>query len=233
VSANLIDRPSPNYDERDKSVSLDYVVLHYTGMPTCDEALKRLCDPAVKVSAHYVINEQGGTYKLVDETKRAWHAGKSFWKGVTDLNSASIGIELVNPGHEHGYVPFPAVQIRALLGLLADIAKRQKLKLSTGLLGHSDIAPARKTDPGELFPWKELAQKGFGLWPEVTDKGHAELGKGEDQKLLQTIGYDISALPSAWMAFQRRYDPDNLTGKPAKETMAKLRTLARMIDTQT
>jgi N-acetylmuramoyl-L-alanine amidase len=163
----VIDHPSPNFNERDPAAPLRYVVLHYTGMPTRDSALRRLCDNQAKVSAHYLIDEAGQVFHLVDESRRAWHAGKSFWCGTTDMNSASIGIELVNPGHEFGYKPFPAAQIAALKTLLGEIVARHGLDPAHFLLGHSDIAPDRKKDPGEFFPWQELAKAGFGIWPEA------------------------------------------------------------------
>jgi N-acetylmuramoyl-L-alanine amidase len=222
----MISRPSPNFDERDPAVPLHYIVLHYTGMKTADEALQRLSDPAAKVSAHYVIDEAGQVFHLVNESKRAWHAGQSFWSGVTDINSASIGIELVNPGHEFGYVPFPAAQIASLKTLIADIIKRHKLNAKAALLGHSDIAPDRKTDPGELFPWQELAQAGFGQWPTPDDR--TPLTEAEAQQLLRDIGYDPTA-KSSLLAFQRRYDPKNLTGKLEPETVARLRALAAVM----
>lgn len=219
-------RPSPNFDERNPAVPLHYIVLHYTGMRTGDEALQRLCDPAAKVSAHYVIDEAGKVYGLVDEAKRAWHAGQSFWRGLTDLNSASIGIELVNPGHEFGYAPFPAAQIDALKALLRDIVTRRGLNPKTALLAHSDIAPDRKTDPGELFPWEELAEAGFGQWPKPAPEDRATMNEADIQRLLSGIGYDPAA-KSRLLAFQRRYDQKNLTGKAEAETTAKLRALAR------
>jgi N-acetylmuramoyl-L-alanine amidase len=224
----MISRPSPNFDERDPAVPLHYIVLHYTGMKTADEALQRLCNPAAKVSAHYVIDEAGQAFHLVDESKRAWHAGKSFWRDITDINSASIGIELVNPGHEFGYVPFPEAQIEALKSLLTDIVKRHKLNPKTALLGHSDIAPDRKTDPGELFPWEELAKAGYGLWPKPAPEDRTSMTEADAQQFLRDIGYDPAA-KSSLLAFQRHYDPKNLTGKPEPETTARLRALAAVM----
>ena len=186
------DLRSPNYNDRKSGVRLQYVVLHYTGMPDAASALARLCDPAAEVSAHYMIDEDGTVYALVDEAHRAWHAGKSFWRGETDINSASIGIELVNPGHEFGYRPFPNAQIAALNLLLRDIVTRNGLDPKTCLLGHSDIAPERKQDPGELFPWQDLAQEGLGL--QATDLPEIDLSVGTDisklQATLRGIGYD-------------------------------------------
>ena len=159
----MISAPSPNFDNRVSPP--DMIVLHYTGMRTGDEALARMTDPEAKVSAHYMIEEDGRLYSLVSEERRAWHAGVSFWKGATDINAASIGIELVNPGHEFGYRAFPDAQIEALIELMDDIRSRWTVPESR-ILGHSDVAPARKTDPGELFPWKRLAQAGHGIWVE-------------------------------------------------------------------
>ena len=158
----LIELPSPNFNER--TTPPDMVVLHYTGMPTGREALERLCDPTAKVSAHYCVDEDGSVYRLVPEERRAWHAGVGFWKGATDINSISIGIEIVNPGHEFGYRDFPSVQIDAVVGLLDAVRGRWDIA-DQRILGHSDIAPERKDDPGERFPWKTLAEAGHGLWP--------------------------------------------------------------------
>jgi N-acetylmuramoyl-L-alanine amidase len=235
VESKTFEHPSPNFDERDPAVRLEFIVIHYTGMLTREAALQYLCTPAAKVSAHYLIDEDGREFRLVDEKKRAWHAGKSFWRGITDMNSASIGIELVNRGHAFGYTPFPAAQIAALLALLQEITKRHKLKPAKAMLGHADIAPTRKEDPGELFPWQELAREGFGLWPQIVPDDYAPVKDNEEQTLLRALGYDCPesglydpATRSALLAFQRRYDPDNLTGTPERETVARLRALLRM-----
>ena len=158
-----VDRPSPNQDDRD-GAGIDMLVLHYTGMPSGAAAIDRLCDPAAKVSAHYTVDEDGTVYAHVPEARRAWHAGVSHWAGAANINSRSIGIELVNPGHEFGYRPFPEAQIAALTTLCHGILLRHPIP-SWRVLGHSDVAPARKDDPGELFPWKRLAEAGIGLWP--------------------------------------------------------------------
>lgn len=230
-----IDRPSPNFNARDAAAPLQFIILHYTGMKSGAEALNRLCDPKAQVSAHYMVEEDGRIFRLVDESKRAWHAGQSFWRGVTDINSASIGIELVNPGHQFGYRAFAAAQIAALKDLMRDIIRRHNLSAVHAPLAHSDIAPARKQDPGELFPWGTLAEDGFGLWPQpqAADYGHAE--DGEIQNLLRGIGYDCPATGTydrptraALLAFQRHYHPDNLTGTPEPETVARLRALAQI-----
>lgn len=229
--------PSPNFDARDPRVPLRYVVLHYTGLRTGEEALARLCDPAAKVSAHYMVEEDGRVFALVDEAARAWHAGKSFWRGETDLNSASIGVELVNSGHEFGIRAFPSAQIDALVALLKNIVARHGLDPRHGILAHSDIAPQRKQDPGELFPWRELAEQGLGIWPDVRGPTAPGLPAScaEVQAMLRAIGYDCpqsgqqdDPTRAAILAFQRRYDPQNLTGRPEPQTVAMVRALAGM-----
>ncbi|MDD5585916.1 MAG: N-acetylmuramoyl-L-alanine amidase [Alphaproteobacteria bacterium] len=225
---------SPNYDDREPGASLQSIVLHYTGMDA-EDWLRKVCDPETKLSAHYMIGEDGGIVQLVDEAKRAWHAGVSFWRGETDMNSASIGIELANPGHQNGYRPFPGTQIAALKNLLRAIIRRHAMNARLALLAHSDIAPMRKEDPGELFPWRELAQEGLGLWPETKPEDYAPHGEGEVAELMRAIGYaclsDAAADPSAGaalLAFQRHYHPENLTGRPDGETVARLRALKRL-----
>lgn len=146
---------SPNFNERAGGQAPSMIIIHYTDMKTGEEALERLCDPATEVSAHYVIEEDGRLFQLVEDDKRAWHAGVSEWDGQTDINSASIGIELVNPGHSHGYRPFPDVQIAVLIGLCRGLMAKYNIPLDR-ILGHSDVAPGRKVDPGELFPWDRL-----------------------------------------------------------------------------
>ncbi|MFN3509974.1 MAG: N-acetylmuramoyl-L-alanine amidase, partial [Tsuneonella troitsensis] len=147
--------PSPNCDERSLPVTM--VVLHYTEMADAETALARLTDPEAKVSAHYLISEAGEVIRLVDEAKRAWHAGVSFWRGIRDVNSASIGIELDHPGHALGYREFSEAQFSALVPLLARIVEEHGIPRAN-VVGHSDVAPARKIDPGELFPWDRLAE---------------------------------------------------------------------------
>ncbi|MDR3423524.1 MAG: N-acetylmuramoyl-L-alanine amidase [Alphaproteobacteria bacterium] len=223
--------PSPNFDNRAFGVALDYIVLHYTGMNDAASAQARLCDPAARVSAHYLIEENGDLTQLVDETRRAWHAGQSFWRGATDLNSASIGIELINPGHEFGYRPFPEPQLEALKKLLREIIARHHMNPATALLAHSDIAPTRKQDPGELFPWQDLAQEGFGLWPAPLPSDYAPADAQEIDALLAFIGYDTTSPQDSLRAFQRRYRPKNLAGISDNETTAILRALKRFIVT--
>lgn len=202
--------PSPNWDERALPVSM--VVLHYTGMQSGAEALERMCDPAAKVSAHYMIDEDGVVSRLVPEEKRAWHAGKSYWRGVTDVNSASVGIELVNPGHEWGYRPFPDAQMDALVPLLAGIIRRHGVEPGN-VVGHSDIAPMRKQDPGELFDWERLA--GYGLALKTPKPGIQRLynNPGAFYLALERFGYDIADGRAAIAAFQRRWRPRRVDGE--------------------
>ena len=175
---------SPNWNERRLPVWM--VVLHYTGMPTAEEALERLTDAAAEVSAHYLIDEEGKVTRLVPEDKRAWHAGQAYWRGITDVNSASVGIELVNPGHEWGYRPFPQAQMEALIPLLADIVKRHKIPYAN-VVGHSDVAPARKDDPGELFDWPLLARykwpRHIEFWASLPTSAYGKLVKKDIRAL--------------------------------------------------
>src|ERR1700688_2427206 len=164
MALHFVDRPSPNHDPRPAGAPIDILVLHYTGMRTAEEALDRLCDPEAKVSADYTIDRDGCIYRHVDENRRARHAGVSWWEGERDVNGRSIGIELVNPGHEFGYVPFPEAQIDALMELAHGILARHPIPANR-VVGHSDVAPARKMDPGELFPWQQLADAGIGVFP--------------------------------------------------------------------
>lgn len=159
----IIQAKSPNFEDR-RAAPIDMVIIHYTGMKTGQEALERMCDPEAKVSAHYMIEEDGRLFQLVDEDKRAWHAGVSEWDGRTDINSHSIGIELVNPGHEWGYREFTLAQIDTLEALLAELYKRHPIKPEY-VIGHSDVAPGRKQDPGELFPWDRLVEKKLAVRP--------------------------------------------------------------------
>src|SRR5215468_7605155 len=190
-----VDMPSPNHDDRG-GVAIDMLVLHYTGMQSAKVALDRLCDPVAKVSAHYSIDEDGTVYSHVPEARRAWHAGVSFWAGATDINARSIGIELVNPGHTCGYRPFPEAQMRALEELARSILARHSIPAHR-VLGHSDVAPARKIDPGELFDWRRLARAGIGLWPEtlaIPDPGPADtpLELSDVQSKLGRFGYGVA-----------------------------------------
>jgi N-acetylmuramoyl-L-alanine amidase len=217
-----IERPSPNHDDRGGAV-IDMLVLHYTGMRTAQEALTRLCDPAAKVSAHYTIDEDGTIYAHVPEARRAWHAGLAYWAGATDINARSIGIELVNPGHEFGYRDFTEDQIASLITLCHSILMRHPIP-SARVLGHSDVAPARKDDPGELFPWPRLAKAGIGLWPQ---SGVAsDLGP----EALSHYGYDPNAPQDKTIAaFQRHFRPKKLDGQWDEECAGILSELLRLI----
>ncbi len=215
---------SPNHDSRGQEgrggAAIDMLVLHYTGMKTAGEALARLCDPAAKVSAHYTIDEDGTVYAHVPEARRAWHAGKAYWAGATDINARSIGIELVNPGHEFGYRDFSEQQIGALTTLCHSILMRHPIP-SWRVLGHSDVAPARKEDPGELFPWQRLAKAGIGLWPQaaVNDLGADALNR---------FGYDPNAPQDRVItAFQRHFRPKKLNGQWDSECAGLLASLLR------
>jgi len=227
-----IQRPSPNHGERRPGKSpgnpIDMLVLHYTGMKSAAAALARLCDPLAQVSAHYLVDEHGLVYRLVPEDRRAWHAGVGQWAGDTDVNSRSIGIELANPGHEHGYRDFSDAQIVALIDLARGILVRHPIPAHR-VLGHSDVAPARKTDPGERFPWARLAVEGIGLSPAVAAIAApaAQVDITKLQHDLAAFGYAIEATGiddaqtrMAVSAFQRHFRPARLTGEADAETAA-------------
>jgi len=218
----FIEEPSPNFDIRGRDV--DMVILHYTGMPTGGEALDRLRDEAAKVSAHYFIEENGDCYRLVAEDMRAWHAGVSAWKGEYDINARSIGIEIVNPGHEFGYRDFPEAQINAVIALLKDIRTRHAIA-PENVLAHSDIAPRRKEDPGEKFPWGRLAAEGLAVAPFEGDAKAGEAVSYDDAlKALGQIGYDAPPgdHAAALLAFQRRFCPESLGQGFDRRTKAAL-----------
>jgi len=215
-------RVSPNFNDRPDGVPIDMLVLHYTGMQTCDAALDRLCDPDVGVSAHYVIEEDGTVHRLVDEDKRAWHAGVSWWRGAADINGRSIGIELVNPGHEFGLSPFPQPQMQALVALSRAILNRHPIPLRN-VVGHADIAPRRKQDPGELFDWSFLAAHGVGLW--VADAPPAHATDDELNAMLAAFGYEIDDLHATLSAFQRHFRPSRVDGRADAETVGLLKAL--------
>ena len=207
----MIERPSPNCGPRPEGIPVDMLVLHYTGMASAEEALAHMCEAAAKVSAHYCIDEDGTITRLVPEDKQAWHAGVSYWRGETDINARSIGIELVNPGHEFGYRPFPEVQITALTLIASAILRRHPIP-PRNVVGHSDIAPSRKMDPGELFDWQRLARIGIGLWPEPAS------ARPEDvPMMLAAYGYRADE-EGAVAAFQRHYRPSRVDGIVDNET---------------
>ena len=218
----IIDTPSPNFDERTLPVTI--IVLHYTGMQDAASAIERLTNAEAKVSSHYLIAEDGQIVRMVDESKRAWHAGKSYWRGITDLNSASIGIEIVNPGHEFGYRPFPIAQIDALIPLMQQITLRYRITRGN-VVGHSDIAPARKDDPGELFPWERLARLRLALPSPTKNLVDPHWTDGGFLLALERFGYDVADPLAAIRAFQRRFRPTNLDGIIDGECRAKLLAL--------
>jgi N-acetylmuramoyl-L-alanine amidase len=235
---------SPNHGERLRFVRPNSVILHYTGMPTGAEALAWLCNPASEVSSHYFVWEDGRIVQLVPENRRAWHAGRSFWKGESDLNSASIGIEIVNSGHSdaHGSgspPTFPEMQIKSVIALLRDICARNAIAPER-VLAHSDIAPARKRDPGEKFPWESLWRAGIGHWtkPEsitggpVYRRGQESAAIRALQTLLALYGYGIELTgvfdgqtQIVVAAFQRHFRPECVDGELDFSTIATLRTL--------
>lgn len=227
----FLERPSPNFNARSPG-AITLLVLHYTGMQSAGDALARLCDRQAKVSAHYLIDEAGSIYRLVEEEHRAWHAGVSFWAGEKDVNSRSIGIELVNPGHDLGYRDFPPEQMRALADLAAEILARHPIP-ARHVLGHSDVAPGRKRDPGERFDWAWLAGQGVGLWPAITpfDAGmkpdvlalQADLAR-YGYRVLQTGIYGVETR-AVVTAFQRHFRPARVDGLADAGTVSVLKQL--------
>jgi len=213
---------SPNYNNRPCGLPVDMLVLHYTGMETCEAALERLCDADALVSAHYVIDEDGTVHRLVDEDKRAWHAGVAWWRGAMDVNGRSIGVELVNPGHEFGYRDFPDAQMVALENLCCGILKRHSIP-PQNVVGHADVAPQRKQDPGERFDWKRLASFGVGLWVEGADP--ISISADDMRVMLEAYGYDVTDLAAAVAAFQRHFRPSLINGQSDGETAGLLKAL--------
>lgn len=238
MSLTMVPRPSPNFDSRGQ-MPIDILLLHYTGMESADVALARLIDPEAKVSAHYTVDEDGTIYAHVDEAARAWHAGVSSWAGATDINARSIGIEIVNPGHDWGYRDFPSVQIAVVIALAKDILTRHPIAPAR-VLAHSDVAPIRKQDPGERFPWVALAAQGVGLWPEGARRPHRPMlkqgaegpGVARLQAKLAAFGYGVA--PSGLYdsdtalvvsAFQRHFRPEAVNGLADGETIGRLNRL--------
>jgi N-acetylmuramoyl-L-alanine amidase len=234
--------PSPNFDERTGLAHPDMIILHYTGMQSSHEAVHRLCDPKARVSSHYVVMEQGSILQLVPEGKRAWHAGVSSWEGDTDINSRSIGIEICNPGHEFGYVDFPSRQIAAVITLCRSILTRNVVR-PANIVAHSDVAPSRKQDPGERFPWNRLAQSGVGLWvepapivadPDALKAGDTGIAVTSLQQSLGGYGYGIEvsgrydiATQEVITAFQRHFRPklvDGIADASTRDTLERLLT---------
>ena len=219
-------RPSPNFGERRDCIKPDTIILHYTGMATAQGAEDWLCDTRSQVSSHYLVYEDGAVVQMVPEKARAWHAGKSYWHGETDMNSRSVGIEIANPGHDLGYSDFPDVQIDAVIDLCRDIIARWSIRVER-VLAHSDIAPSRKIDPGEKFPWRRLAEAGVCFYVEPgTCAGGKVLSFGDEggavaqfQSGLTRVGYGISVTGTydaetvtVVKAFQRRFRPDRVDG---------------------
>jgi N-acetylmuramoyl-L-alanine amidase len=230
---------SPNHDERPGDAPIDMLVLHYTGLRSAGAAVARLCDPAARVSAHYVVDEDGGVVRLVAEERRAWHAGASYWRGMTGLNDRSIGIEVVNPGHAHGDRPFPALQMAAVCDLCLTILSRHPVP-ARNVVAHGDIAPDRKADPGERFDWEGLAASGVGLFPPgVPDLGTGgavrdAAGLRDVRKALAAIGYRVApegaldpALAAVLRAFQRHWRAEVVTGQADAGTLARLLAVVR------
>lgn len=222
------------------------IVLHYTGMQSGEAALERLRDPEAKVSAHYLVEEDGRVFRLVPEERRARHAGVSWWRGVEDNNGRSVGIEIVNPGHEWGYRAFPEAQIAAVIALCDDIKTRWTVP-DVNVVGHSDLAPRRKEDPGELFPWKLLAEAGHGLWVEPETAPGGLLQKGDQdagvlilQAGLKRLGYGFVEASGVYdedtatvvTAFQRHWRQERVDGIADGETRARLTALLRLVREQ-
>jgi N-acetylmuramoyl-L-alanine amidase len=234
-------RPSPNHDVRAPGSRADILLLHYTGMTSTATAIDRLCDPVAKVSAHYVVDEAGRVVQLVAEARRAWHAGVSSWAETTDINSRAVGIEIGNPGHSFGYPDFPESQIEAVIALCRDIVARYRIR-PDHVLAHSDVAPLRKRDPGEKFPWRRLHQAGVGAWTEpvpiigdaalVGCSGTPQADIADFQSALGRYGYGIARTGifdeqtnAVVMAFQRHFRPARVDGVADRSTIATLNAL--------
>ena len=239
--------PSPNYSDRNKGLVPDMIVLHYTGMPDAEGAITRLCSDGTDVSAHYIVLEDGRIVQTVQESKRAWHAGSSFWAGEDDINSRSIGIEIINRGHDWGYPDYPARQIAAVTALCRGILLRREIPTHR-VLGHSDVAPARKKDPGEKFPWHLLASSGVGHWvhpaPIVPGEGLRTGADGDEVKALQQAlalygyGIEVSGIYDASTAevvtaFQRHFRPERVDGVADRSTLETLQALLASLSRDT
>ena len=237
----MINAPSPNFDAR--TAPPDMLILHYTGMQTGEAALDRLRDPEGKVSAHYMVEEDGRVFALVDEARRAWHAGVSSWRGATDINARSVGVEIVNPGHEFGYRPFPEAQIQAVIALVGDIRSRWTIE-DHAILAHSDVAASRRQDPGELFPWERLAKAGHGLWVDPPAAPGGLIQRGDEgpmvlalQAALARIGYDCprtglfdAVTFDVVTALQRHWRPVRVDGVVDGASRARLMALLRLVE---
>jgi N-acetylmuramoyl-L-alanine amidase len=233
--------PSPNVEERKGEARPELLIIHYTGMRSADDARRWLCDPRSGVSCHYLVDEIGSIIQMVDENARAWHAGVSSWRGLSDINSHSIGIEVHNPGHDLGYCEFAAAQIEAVAALAGDIVARHTIRAGD-VLAHSDVAPARKRDPGEKFPWSSLHRAGVGLWVEPAPVGGSGLASGDQgkeverlQRRLADFGYGIPitgnfdlATGLVVQAFQRHYRPRKVDGIADRSTIDTLERLMEL-----
>lgn len=241
MSLSMSEKPSPNQDERPEGGPVDMLILHYTGMKTARAALDRLRDPAAQVSSHYLVEEDGAVTRLVPEARRAWHAGVSYWRGHTALNGRSIGIEIVNPGHEWGYRDFPVLQMAAVCDLCLSILSRHPIP-PRDVIAHSDVAPDRKEDPGERFGWEDLARNGVGVWPlGVPDRGTGGVVRDAvalrgARLALAEIGYKVApegaldpALSAVLRAFQRHWRPEAVTGQADAGTLARLEGVIRAL----
>jgi len=241
VTLHVRELPSPNQDDRPADIPIDMLILHYTGMPTARAAIDRLRDPAARVSSHYVVDEDGAVLRLVPEERRAWHASVSYWRGHTELNQRSIGVEIVNPGHEFGYRDFPVLQLAAVCDLCLAILSRHPIP-ARNVVGHSDVACDRKQDPGERFDWRGLAENGVGIWPldvpdlVVTGDMRDAASLRGVRTALAEIGYQVAhegaldpALASVLRAFQRHWRPEAITGQPDAGTMARLSGVQRLV----
>ena len=245
MSLRITDLPSPNQDDRPADQPIDMLILHYTGMRTGQAAIDRLRSEEAQVSSHYVVEEDGAVFRLVPEQRRAWHAGISRWRGHEMLNGRSIGIEIVNPGHEWGYRDFPALQMAAVCDLCLEILSRHPIP-ARNIVGHSDVAPDRKDDPGEKFDWEGLAGNGVGLWPDdmpTLGLGGATHGMVRDaaslrpvRAALAAIGYEVApegpldpGLSTVLRAFQRHWRPEAITGQADAGTLARLFAVGRLI----
>ena len=232
--------PSPNFGERRDNARVDAIILHYTGMASGTAAQDWLCNAESQVSSHYLVHEDGRVVQMVREADRAWHAGKSFWAGVNDINSCSVGIEIVNRGHDLGYEDFPDAQIESVISLCRDIVTRHNISAQR-VLAHSDVAPGRKIDPGEKFPWERLAAAGVGHWvrpgPAGEDRGLCENDSGDEVKSLQSqlfrYGYGVDTDGTfgertriVVEAFQRHFRPERVNGVADRST---LETLSRLL----
>ncbi|MFD2206331.1 N-acetylmuramoyl-L-alanine amidase [Kiloniella antarctica] len=228
---------SPNYGIRPKEKKIDTLLLHYTGMKSGQEALDRLCDDQSQVSAHYLVEEDGCVFQMVDEENRAWHAGLASWQGESDINSCSIGIEIVNPGHEWGYRNFSEPQMRALIELCKEILNRHPIPPQR-VLAHSDVAPERKEDPGELFDWGRLQNANIGLYTNNISS-QSDIHKDNFLQKLSAYGYFLDLLSpehpasiAAIIAFQRHFRPDKLDGVIDQECCEILSNLHSQLDAQ-